>query len=508
MTTARVSASKRASSTMPASSSAMSTHSVASDTPASRRDKVSNWPTNWFILSLSRSTRCRQSSIRAGCWRARPIAACNRASGERISWETSWSRRFWPSTRRCRRSVMRSKSRPRSANSSRRPCIPGATRASRSPSATRSKPLRNWRMGRAKYQARPAAQNTLASRPAITGKTGTCIHGAPPGPPHCGRPSGASDPGSGPKRGGGCRSKPSSGGGGRRWCLSRPSSPGGGPSLPLRRSAALFRSTQNSMPVPSTAAIWASQMNRKNFQNSRPMLFADQLVTLPVNRLDAGATVKQGAKFAPDAGKVDVDAAVEADQRPTHRLLRQGGLADRPTGAAGQHLQEVEFGTGQIDRRAAPLDPPQFRKNRQRADRNRCIGVASRLGAPQDGPQARGKFARQAGLGYVIVGPEFEPDDAIHVIARGGQHQNRHTARGADTAQGLDTAQPGHHHVEHDDAVISRQCRIDTALAIMDGGGCKAVQIEVIAQHSGKLDIVVDQQDGGHGVLRLFGKRR
>src|SRR5574343_971271 len=128
--------------------------------------------------------------------------------------------------------------------------------------------------------------------------------------------------------------------------------PGGGMSAPpFTGRSKLLRSTQNSVPVPNTATIWPSQINRNNFQNSRPMLLADQLVTLPVDGLDAGAAVGQGAELAPDAGQMNVDAAIEADPRPPQRLLGQGRLADGPAGAAGQRFEQIEFGAGQVDRR-------------------------------------------------------------------------------------------------------------------------------------------------------------
>jgi hypothetical protein len=70
------------------------------------------------MRTLSRSMRSSEAWILSGCWCARPIAACRRASGERSSCETSCSRRRWPSIRVRSWALMRSKSWPSSASSS------------------------------------------------------------------------------------------------------------------------------------------------------------------------------------------------------------------------------------------------------------------------------------------------------------------------------------------------------------------------------------------------------
>ena len=77
-------------------------------------------------------------------------------------------------------------------------------------------------------------------------------------------------------------------------------------------------------------------------------------------------------------------------------------------------------------------------------------------GAPQDAAQARHEFARAARLGHVIVGAEFEPDDAVDVVAARGEHEHRQLARCADLRQRFDAVQARHHHIEHRDRVLPR----------------------------------------------------
>src|SRR5690606_29447062 len=102
----------------------------------------------------------------------------------------------------------------------------------------------------------------------------------------------------------------------------------GGPES--RAGVAFWRAwsrSQKAPPMAMVAVSWASRMQRKNFQNSRPMLVLDQLVALAVDGLQAGTAVGQGPQLVAQAAQVDVDIAVEARQRPPQALLGQVVLA-------------------------------------------------------------------------------------------------------------------------------------------------------------------------------------
>jgi hypothetical protein len=63
------------------------------------------------------------------------------------------------------------------------------------------------------------------------------------------------------------------------------------------------------------------------------------------------------------------------------------------------------------------------RRLRLRAGRARR--VLRRL-APQHGVDARHELARVEGLGEVVVRAHLEADDAVHVVALRGEHDDRH----------------------------------------------------------------------------------
>ena len=52
-------------------------------------------------------------------------------------------------------------------------------------------------------------------------------------------------------------------------------------------------------------------------------------------------------------------------------------------------------------------------------------GRGCRLTAAQHSSQTRGQFAWVAGLGQIVVGTEFEAENAIQRFATAGQHQHR-----------------------------------------------------------------------------------
>ena len=68
--------------------------------------------------------------------------------------------------------------------------------------------------------------------------------------------------------------------------------------------------------------------------------------------------------------------------------------------------------------------------------------------APQDGPQPGQQFARIERFGQVIVGADFQADDAVRVLAACGQHQDRHVGAGTDRSAEFESVAVRQHQVE------------------------------------------------------------
>src|SRR6185295_13870041 len=115
------------------------------------------------------------------------------------------------------------------------------------------------------------------------------------------------------------------------------------------------------------------------------------------------------------------------------------------------------------------------------------------------------ELSRGAWLGHVVVGAELEADDAVHVVAPGGEHDDRHPARLPDAAQRFDPVDARHHDVEHHDLVSAARREARGALAVLHRGHGKAFALEVLREHAGELDVVVCQENRRHGEMILSG---
>jgi hypothetical protein len=63
----------------------------------------------------------------------------------------------------------------------------------------------------------------------------------------------------------------------------------------------------------------------------------------------------------------------------------------------------------------------------------------------------RKQFTRVERLAKVVIGADFQPDDAVHVLAFGGQHDDgRAVVGGAQAAADRQAVLARHHEVEHD----------------------------------------------------------
>jgi hypothetical protein len=78
-------------------------------------------------------------------------------------------------------------------------------------------------------------------------------------------------------------------------------------------------------------------------------------------------------------------------------------------------------------------------------------GRLLRRAAAQHGVDAGQQFARVEGLAQVVVGAHFQAHDAVHVLALGGQHDDRRAVvGGTQAAADRQAVFAGHHQVEHD----------------------------------------------------------
>ena len=95
---------------------------------------------------------------------------------------------------------------------------------------------------------------------------------------------------------------------------------------------------------------------------------------------------------------------------------------------SNEDAQEVQLAGGEGHGLAALGEPVGARVEPKVAEL-RHLGIAASAGsAPHDGAHPGQQFARIEGLAHVVVGAHFEADDAVHLLALGGNDDDRRVA--------------------------------------------------------------------------------
>ena len=149
-----------------------------------------------------------------------------------------------------------------------------------------------------------------------------------------------------------------------------------------------------------------------------------------------------------------VQAAVVRPQFFAERAQREFVAADQFAARAQQHFQHAELGVGQRKRRAARMRAAFFHIQFQTAAGQLRLVAArfvARFGAAQHRLDPRQQFARVKRFRQVVVGAHFQADDAVHIAAARGQHDDRGVAGLAQRAQRFKAVHHRHHHIGDDD---------------------------------------------------------
>ena len=189
---------------------------------------------------------------------------------------------------------------------------------------------------------------------------------------------------------------------------------------------------------------------------------------------------------------------------------------------AHQGFEHGEFARGQRQFFAIFLQCAQTHVKRKRPERDNFLVArrrAQHLGggaAAQHGMNAGQQFARIEGFGQVVVGADFEADDAVNVFALGGQHDDGCTVIGS--AQSPADGQAvfaRHHQIQHDQVHGVAQHDAVQRLAVFGKDDVKALLGQIAAQQVADTGIVVKNQDLvgtgiglslGHDVLVICNK--
>ena len=134
----------------------------------------------------------------------------------------------------------------------------------------------------------------------------------------------------------------------------------------------------------------------------------------------------------------------------------------------------------------------------------------SRAGAPggsgaapaaQHRVDARDQLARVEGLGQVVVRAHLQADDAVDVLALGGEHDDGHgVLRAAQAPADRQAVFAGEHQVEHQQIDALARKLLVHARRVRDGVHREPLLGEIALQQVAQPQIVVDDQDSCLGI--------
>ena len=159
-----------------------------------------------------------------------------------------------------------------------------------------------------------------------------------------------------------------------------------------------------------------------------------------------------------------------------------------------QHLQNIEFEGGQLDRGPAGEDLSRARVERHAVHFQPARGRrGARFIAPQYGPDARRQFARVERLGQVVVGAQLQTHDAVHIVAARRQHHHRHVALAAQPAQDFEAIDARQHDIQHHQVDARFPRLFQSLLAFVFAVHREPFALQELTQQRAELRVVVDQ---------------
>ncbi len=204
------------------------------------------------------------------------------------------------------------------------------------------------------------------------------------------------------------------------------------------------------------------------------------------------------------ARDLHVDGAIEYFVFAPAREFHQFVTRQRHARVSEQDFQQREFSRGERDRGAGAGQRAGGEIDRDLAEAHLAFldrGGARRQrgGTPaQHGMDARHQFARVERFGQVIVGTHFQADDAVDVVALGGQHDDRdRVLRPAQAPAHRQTVFARHHQVEHDQVEALAREQFVHGGGVLGDVNAEALLGQVAVEQVAQPQVVIDHEDSG-----------
>ena len=116
--------------------------------------------------------------------------------------------------------------------------------------------------------------------------------------------------------------------------------------------------------------------------------------------------------------------------------------------------------------------------------------------APQHRPDPRGHLAGAERLDDVVVGAELEADDAVGLLAAGGEHDDRDLGALAERAGDVVARPVGEHHVEEDEVGHLARGLLDRVGHRSGHTRVEPLAVKCLREGFGDRGLVLDHEDG------------
>ncbi len=133
--------------------------------------------------------------------------------------------------------------------------------------------------------------------------------------------------------------------------------------------------------------------------------------------------------------------------------------------------------------------------------RGRVFGDTARRCTPQHGLNPRREFPWIERFGQVVIGADFQTEDAVYLIAARREHDDRHARFGADFLQDFEAACTGQHHVQDQKRVIFREGLFKAQGPTVHGVHPEAFRLEKFRDEFAEFDVVINDEDARRGTI-------
>jgi hypothetical protein len=222
-----------------------------------------------------------------------------------------------------------------------------------------------------------------------------------------------------------------------------------------------------------------------------------QPVAEPADAYQVARLCRIISELTPKSDDMAVHRAFGDECLSAPSILNQLIAAQHPAPVVHENFQELEFKRRKYDGFAAP---PEFgaRKIDFHIAESKNVLIFSFKPA-QNRPYARAEFPRAERFGYIIVGPQVEPENFFRFVGFGGQYNNRRAySSQPDVPADVKAIPPGKHDIQNDQIPSGFAPATARGLTIPHHFDLVTVGYKIVLKEHGDVTIVFHQQYSSH----------